>query len=383
MKPQWTILLLAAALWGWGCRAPNNAVADDPAPKVKGNTVTLPDRSPQIASLTLETAQLRKYAVSHLTGRMVWNENATVRIFSPVAGRVHAVPAKLGQIVAAGEALARILSPELGQAQADVRKANADFLLADRNLQRLHDLFEHGAAARKDVESAESTYAGAQSEKERALVRLQFLGGSNDVIDQMYSLRAPLGGIVVEKNINPGQEVRPDQMLANAPQLFAPLFVISDPSRLWALFDVTELDIAGLKPGQKVEIRTRAFPGHVFAGRVETIGDSLDSATRTMKARAAVVNPDRLLKAEMYVSVDVIGEAQAGVDIPAKAVFLRNGQHFVFVENAPGRYERRAVKKGDENDGIISILDGLQPGQRVVTDGCLLLESLWEAGEIP
>ncbi len=383
MKSKWTILFMAAALLGIGCRAPKKPAADDPSPKVEGNTVILPDHSPQIASLSRETAQPRKYAVAHLTGRMVWDENATVRVFSPVAGRVQTVPAKLGQIVAAGDGLAGILSPDLGQAQADVRKADADFRLADRNLQRLRDLFEHGAAARKDVESAEDAYSGAQSENERALARLQFLGGTNGAIDQMFTLRAPLGGVVVEKNINPGQEVRPDQMLANAPQLFAPLFVISDPSRLWVLFDVTELDMAGLKPGQTVDIRTRAFAGQVFAGRLETIGDSLDSTTRTMKARAAVANPNRLLKAEMYVSVDVIGETQAGVDIPAKAIFLRNGQNFVFLEKAPGRYERRAVKKGDENDEIVSILEGLLPGQRVITDGCLLLESLWEAGETP
>ena len=382
MKLRWIVLLWVAGFEAAGCHSPKKAVADDPAPQVSGINLILPVHSPQIASLAVETVQPQKYAVAHLTGRLIWDETSTVRVFSPVAGRVQAVPAKWGQPVAAGDMLAEIISPDLGQAQADVRKADADYILAERNLQRLRDLFEHGAAARKDVESAEDSFAGAQSEKERAASRLQFLGGAKGAIDQMYGLRTPLSGVIVEKNINPGQEVRPDQMLANAPQLFAPLFVISEPSRLWALFDVTELDMGELKAGQSLEIRTRAYPDKVFAGRVESVGDSLDSATRTMKVRAVVANPERLLKAEMYVSVDVIGEAQTGVNISAKAIFLRNNQYFVFIENAPGRYERRLVKKGNENDGTVSVREGLRPGQRVVSDGCLLLESLWEAGEV-
>lgn len=381
MKLQGMLFFLAMAVLCTGCRTQEKSAAEDLTAKVDGNSISLPPQSPQIASLAVETVQPRKYAITHLTGRLAWDENVTVRVFSPAGGRVQTVVGKLGQALAAGEVLATILSPDVGQARADVRRANANFVLAERTLDRLRDLLEHGAVARKDVESAEDAYSCALSEKKRTLARLQFYGGTDDAIDQTYALRAPLRGVIVERNINPGQEVRPDQMLANAPQLFAPLFVISDPTRLWALFDVTDLDIGALKPGQKVEIRARAFPDKVFSGLLDGIGDSLDATTRTVKARAAVANPEKLLKAEMYVSVDVIGEARAGVDIPAKAIFLRKDQYFVFVESAPGRYERRAVKKGDENDGTIGILDGLQSGQRVVTEGCLLLESLWEAGE--
>jgi len=380
MKLHGILFFFAIAVLGIGCQQQKKAVAEDLTPKIDGNSLTLSPHSPQIASLSVETVRPRTYAITHLTGRLAWDENVTVRVFSPAGGRVQTVVGKLGQVLTAGQVLAKILSPDVGQARADVRKANADFVLAEQTLRRLHDLLEHGAAARKDVESAEDAYACALSEKERALSRLRFYGGTDDAIDQIYALKAPLSGVIVERNINPGQEVRPDQMLANAPQLFAPLFVISDPTRLWALFDVTDLDIGALRPGQKVEIRARAFPDKVFAGLLDGIGDSLDATTRTVKARAAVTNPEKLLKAEMYVSVDVMREGQAGVDIPAKAIFLRRNQYFVFVENAPGRYERRAVKKGDEDGGIIGILDGLKSGQRVVTEGSLLLESLWEAG---
>ena len=223
------------------------------------------------------------------------------------------------------------------------------------------------------------------SEKERATARLSLYGGTDGVIDQMYPLKTPLAGVVVEKNINPGQEVRPDQMLANAPQLFAPLFVISDPSKLWLQLDATELDIAALHAGQSLKIRTRAFPDQVFEGRLESIGTSLDPSTRTVRIRAEVENPGKLLKAEMYVSVDAIQNepqmAQAGVDVSAKAVFLKDNQHYVFVENVPGQYERTIVKLGSENDGKVLIIDGIKPGQKVVVQGCLLLQSLLDSSE--
>jgi cobalt-zinc-cadmium efflux system membrane fusion protein len=297
-----------------------------------------------------------------------------------VNGRVVAALASIGQPVKPGDILAKIDSPDYGQARADARKAVADLVLAERNLTRLRTLCEHGAAPKKDLEAAEDAQASALSEKERAIARLALYGGNEVAVDPMFSLKAPLGGLVVEKNLNPGQEVRPDQMLANAPQLFAPLFVISDPTRLWLLLDVTEKDIPTIRPGQAVNIYTTAYTNRAFAGTLEVMGDSLDPVKRTINVRGSVPNPDRLLKAEMYVTVDVLSDTPLGVTIPSKAVFHKDNKPYVFIEAAPGRYERRQVKTGPEDDGKTSILEGLQNGQRVVTEGNLLLQALLESG---
>jgi cobalt-zinc-cadmium efflux system membrane fusion protein len=367
-----------------GCKN-DQKTASAPAPMVDKEKITIPADAPQKESISAEPVDYRKTTVTHLTGRLVWNDETTVRIFSPVAGRVSEIEVALGQTVSAGTSLAKINSPDFGQALSDARTSAANMRAAEKAFTRAKELFEHGAAAQKDVESAEATYVSAVSERDRAQARLALYGGSDKGTNDLYLLQTPLAGVVVDKTINPGQEVRPDQMLANAPQLFAPLFVVSDPTKLWLQLDVTELDLSSLKPGQKLKIHSRAFPDKIFDGRLGSVGSSLDPNTRTVKVRADVDNPDNLLKAEMYVTVDVTNEvpadSQAGVDVSSKAVFLKDNQHYVFVEDAPGEYERKLVKLGAENDGKVLVTEGIRAGQRVVTQGCLLLQALLDSAE--
>jgi cobalt-zinc-cadmium efflux system membrane fusion protein len=366
-------LLLIALLPGCS-QAPKTAESESVGgPKVEGDHVTFSTNAPHLAHLAVEAARERKAVASGLSGRLAWDDDITARVFPAVSGRIIEIEGKPGQKVETGESLARIKSPDFGQAQADARKATSDLKAAERTLNRTRELLKHGAAAEKDLESAEAEYTRAVSEKERAIATLSLYGGSADsgIVDGLFALKAPIRGVVVEKSVNPGQEVRSDQVGDK------PLFVISDPSRLWLFLDVTEADVAYLTPGQEVLVRARALPDKVFHGRVEVIGEGLDAATRTIKARCVVDNTDKDLRAEMYVSAE-INSATTGVDIPTRAVFLKDNQPHVFVETAPGQFQRRPVKLGAESEGRSVILAGLAAGQRVVTQGCLLLEAMLE-----
>lgn len=375
------LLVLVFSLTWTGCNAPGKIESVENQPQVGTNTIRFEKAAPQLASLKVEPAMVSPAVTIRVTGRLAWDDEVTVRVFSPVGGRVAESPILPGQPVHLGESLAKISSSDYGQAQSDVRKANADLILAERALNRNRDLLEHGAAARKDVDLAEDAYHNAKAEQERALSRLALYGGTSDSVDQLFRLNAPLTGIVVEKNINPGQEVRPDQMLANAPGLFAPLFVISDPTRLWLFLDVVENDIAGLRSGLRVRFQSRAYPGKTFEGVIDWIGDGLDPATRSVRARARVENPDRLLKAEMYVDAELTlspNSALAGVDLPTKAVFydFRDRRSYVFLETGEGQFMRQPVKIAQEKGSTVVISEGVRPGDRVVTSGCLLLDSV-------
>lgn len=378
--PTAALLLACVTLVCGGCRDSAGPAAA-PAIRVDGDAVVVDAAAPQMQALEIEPVQRRTAAVHAFTGRMAWDENVTVRIYSPVAGRVASVIGEAGQTVTAGEALALIKSPDFGQVQADVRKAAADLALAKRTVERQRDLYAHGAAAKQELESAEADYQRAVSENERSLSALAAYGGRTGRVDDEFALASPLAGVVVERNLTPGQQIRPDQMLASDPSQLQPLFVVTDPTKLWVLLDVAEADLAALQPGQQLAVHARAYPNRSFPGHLQLIGAALDPATRTVKARGMVDNATGLLKAEMYVSVDVT-DAEAslpGVEIPTAAHFVDGDHNYVFVETEPGHFRRTPVQLGPESDHRLAVLNGLSPGQRVVTRGGLLLQQILDS----
>jgi cobalt-zinc-cadmium efflux system membrane fusion protein len=370
-------LFALLALAFTGCQKHEQA-QQIPEPVVTSDAVTMAPNAPQIAALTIETVGAQQQAFVPLTGRLVWDEDATVRVFTPFAGIVRQLLVNVNDPVTKGMPLAVIQSADYAQVQSDARKAESDFLRAERNLNRLRDLSEKGAAARKDLESAEADFASAQAERERTRERLAiYISKATPAQEsQGFVLPSPLDGVLVERTVTLGQEVRPDQMLANLPQFTAPLFLITDPKRLWIWLDVTEMHLPLVHKGQELLIRSKAFPEKVFKAQLDMIGESLDPITRTVRARGSMANPDGLLKAELYVTVELPDAVQNGLQIPSRAVFLRDDQYYVFLEMAPGKFNRQGVRLGPERDGKVAILDGLKEGQRLVTEGCLLLQSL-------
>jgi cobalt-zinc-cadmium efflux system membrane fusion protein len=351
-----------------------------PPARVEGQTVEIAPSSPQLAHLAVEDVVPRGAGVFHLTGRLAWDDDVSVRVYAPVAGRVLRVTRAPGEGVKVGDPLAVIDSPDFAEAQSDAKKAAGDLALATRTLDRVRDLYQHGAAARKDLDAAEDDHVRAVSEDARARAKLALYGARGGSVDAVFSLRSPIVGTLVERNVAPGQEVRPDQMLASETSVLQPLFVVTDPSQLWVWVDVPEVSLADLRSGQKIELHSSAYPGRSFEGQIDFIAAALDPATRTARVRGTVPNADGLLKAEMYVSVDVAaGDEPVGVEVPAKAVFLDGDSRYVFVEAAPGRFQRQRVAVGAERSGHVAVTGGLAAGQRVVTDGSLLLQQILDS----
>ncbi|MDD2545450.1 MAG: efflux RND transporter periplasmic adaptor subunit, partial [Burkholderiaceae bacterium] len=303
-----------------------------------------------------------------LPARLVWNEERTQRIYPPFAGRVTGIAADVGQSVQAGAVLARLASPDFGQAQADTARAQADAALAAKALARQRELFAAGILARKELEQAEAEAARAQAEVARAVARTSLYGGGSQV-NQQLALTATLQGVVVERNLNPGQELRPDQSGPGVPALF----VVTDPGSLWVQIDARELDVRALRPGASFELLVPAYPGEVFRGKVLAVSDFIDPNTRTIKVRGLLANPDRRLKAEMLATARIRQTFGAGVVVPATAVTLQGVRHRVFVQTQPGIFEPREVELAHEGPKEVVVSQGLAVGEQVVADNSLLL----------
>ncbi len=366
------LLLLAlggSALLGGCSEASAPATAPEAAaPTVQGEQLRFPAGHPQLALLSVAEAQTAQDITVDLPARLVWNEERTQRIYPAFAGRVLAIRADLGQSVKAGAPLALLASPDFGQAQADTAKAHADQHLAQQSLRRQRELFEAGIVARKDLEQSEAEAARAQAEVARAAARTSLYGGGAGV-NQQLSLSAGMAGVVVERNLNPGQEVRPDQSGPGTPALF----VVTDPSTLWVQIDARESDLASLRTGDSFALAVPAYPGETFTGRVMAASDAIDPHTRTIKIRGVVANADRRLKAEMLATAHVKESRRGGAVVPAQAVTLRGTTHTVFVQREPGVFEPRTITLAHEGPREVVVATGLAAGEKVVTQNVLLL----------
>jgi cobalt-zinc-cadmium efflux system membrane fusion protein len=363
--------MLLVAVIATGCdkadKKPETANA-----RLEGSRVLFPPGAPQLQTIRSEGVHAAQPGTLRISGRLVWDEGKTVRVFPPFSGRVVRILANPGDAVQAGQALAMLASPEFGQAQADARRATSDFALAEKNLARLRDLHTHGVAPRKDLQASEADYARAEAELQRAQKKIGLYGGNESAVDQSFTLKSPIAGTVVERNINPGQELRSDLVLANAPAMF----VITDPSSLWVQLDANERDLPYLKRGQSLRLRSSGFAEETFAATVDVIADFIDPVTRVIKVRGSVDNRGRMLKGEMYVTAEIDIGTRPGVLVPAKAVFLVGDKYFAFTEEVPGTFNRVEVKTSGEVNGSIGVLAGLAPGQKVVVEGSLLLQRL-------
>jgi len=368
-----TLFLLGFTLVfaGAGC-SPRHA-ADTPAgPRLDGDRIVYAANAQELLSLSLQPVEPAAGSAVRTTGRLAWDEERTARVFPPVGGRVSRLLAAVEQRVGRGAPLAELLSADFGQAQADAGRAATDLAAAERTLERAQLLFDNGAAPRKDLEAAQADRDRARVESERTKTHLALLGGRLGEVDPRYVLRSPIAGVVVDRALNPGLEVRPDGS--------TPLFTLSDPGHLWVYLDVNEKDVGHVRPGMVFELQSAAYPGRTFSGKVDVVGDTLDPATRTVKVRGSVANPDRLLKAEMYVDVELHDPtARPSLAVPSAAVVSSGERRFVFVEEGTGRFRRQPVTPGPERAGKTEILSGLSSGQRVVVEGGLLLQSVLDS----
>ena len=314
-------------------------------------------------------AELRPIAdVLQVPARIAPDPARVIRIFAPVGGRLISVEVRPGDRVRKGQLLASLESSEISGARADYQKARADAEVKEKTLKRASMLFEHQVLAEKDYQQARADAEMAEAELHRTHDRLRVLGIAPEGTSNRLSLVAPRAGVVLDIGGAPGE-------LSKSLEASQPLCTLADLSSVWALGDLLEKDVAGLRPGLPTEVTVNAYPGEKWTGRVAAISDVLDPVTHSVKLRVVLANPAGRLKPEMFALIRLPRTTTPGIIIPAAAVVRDGTQSFVFVQKAAGHYEHRPVTLGRTTDGEVEVTAGVKAGEVVVAEGALFLRA--------
>ena len=367
----------------FGCEGPppNATGANPPSPNPGKGLVYLTAEEIETAGLIVQPVARGEYRTTRdFPGTVEPNEHALAEITTLVRGRVIDVYADLGREVKSGTLLALLYSSELGMAQSAYLKATAKLNVADRAFRRAELLLREKVIGLAESQRREGEMLSLRAERQEARDRLLLLGLTDEDLrnlDRKHTIRshvpvlAPFDGRVIARNLTKGEVVETTEKL----------FVVADLSNVWVTAVIPEKDIPYIRPdltgpGQTVEVHVAAYPGQVFHGRITYVGDVLDPATRTMRLRLELPNPERKLKPAMYASVRVYSEPEPNVLlIPEAAVQRDRDRQFVFVQREPTLFEARDVKLGPSNGQDIKVLDGLLEGESIVTNGSFVLKS--------
>lgn len=298
-----------------------------------------------------------------LVGKVVADENKVIKVFPLVGGVVEEVEAELGDFVRKGQTLATIRSGEVADFERQLIQAQSDLLLAQKNLRVTEDLYESKLTSQREVVATQKEVEKAQAELKRVqeVFRIYGLGNSS-----LYTVRAPIDGFVIEKNVNRDMQLRSD----NADNLFT----IGQISNVWVLAHVNESDIGRVRPGMQATVQTLSYPDRLFQGKVDKILSVLDPSTKAMTVRIPLKNPDLSLKPEMHATVKLRFEAgQNRTTVPSGAIIFDQSRHFVLVYKSRSQIETREVVVHKTLGDLTYLVSGVAPGEKVISRNQVLV----------
>jgi membrane fusion protein, heavy metal efflux system len=358
--------------------------AESPQPATAGGEkLTLTPEQLRTAQLKIETVgeQSASAAAGQMaTGVVEANTYKETPVVSLVGGIVRSVNAELGQNVKKAQRVAVVFSNELSDAQSRYLAAVATLDEHHKHHMRTMKLVEIGAASRQDLEMATSQYREAESNLANLRQKLLLLGMTAQRIDLLSStsqissevtVPSPSSGTVTSRTVNPGEVIEANKELMR----------VTDLSTVWVVGQVYEKDLATVRVGSGANVTSDAYPGRVFRGRVSYVDPKIDPATRTAQVRIELANPRQMFKIGMYVNVAFAAPGLAEKTtpvVPKSAVQSIGNQQVVFMTtDSPTEFVMRPVRLGPESNGFYPVLEGLNAGDRVVTDGSFLLRAEW------
>jgi cobalt-zinc-cadmium efflux system membrane fusion protein len=333
---------------------------------------------------TQAVARTRVSAVLSTTGEVALNENAAVHITPRITGIIEAVTTDVGARVKAGDTLLSVSSVELGRVLAEYERNRTLSELSEKILARETRLQEQKVGSEQDTIDAQMTFEQHRADLRTSEQTLHVFGlteedltrardGSHGVGAGRLPVRAPIAGTIIEKHAVAGELAEPGK----------DLMLLADLTTVWVWANVHSRDLARLLAAESsgrvgVEITVSAFPDRPFKGVLDYVGATMDEQTRTVKVRATVANPDRVLRPGMFCEAAIAlgnGVAEEVLGAPRAAVLSDEGKAFVFKHWKDDFYVRQDVRIGREFFGTVEILKGLEAGDTVAAEGAFLLKS--------
>jgi cobalt-zinc-cadmium efflux system membrane fusion protein len=353
-----------------------------PSDQVTLSTQAQAEQKIEVAPVELGTAVVSQRAKGHIA----LPDNATWRVGVLAEGRVEKVYFNLGDSVRKGEVLARMHSHDVHEARAAYANAVAERTrlqaaeaLAQKNYDRSRRLYALKAESVSQVEIAKQELVNAQSSTREAdnIVRREVthleetLGLQADIADNsedadLIPIKAPAGGRILQKNITPGSTISTS----------TDAFVIGDLTRVWMLASVDAATLSKLHIGQTATVTLPDVSDATYTGKITNLGQEFDPVTRLMPVRIELRNPENRLRPEMLASAEfATGTGIPVVMVPQESIQQVNGQDVVFVRVAADRFRVQTVQTGEIIRGEVRILQGLKPGEQVITHGSFIAKS--------
>jgi RND family efflux transporter MFP subunit len=362
-----TLLLVALAA------ACHRAPADGPspaagAPGAAGATpppaASSDPRSPAWSALTfVRAAAAPPHWTDDLPGRIAFDETRTSRLGTSLGGRVTQVWVERGQHVEVGARLFEVASADLASLRADLDKALLEAETARTNLGRVQALVDGKSLPAKELARARLDQAEADLAVKTARDKLRSLkvnAGGN----ASFVVTAPRAGVVVEKNLVPGQQVAPES---------GALVAIADVTDVWVFADLLEDAVGGIAPGVQAEISLDGDPAR-RPGVVEQVSAIVDPDRHTVPVRVKLANPSGGLRPGAFAQVRFFDAHPVPVSVPASAVLSDGARHYVYVRR-DGHLARQDVSAAPASAGVVAIRAGLAVGDEVVAQGAALLDN--------
>ncbi len=338
----------------------------------------------QTKTLKIEPVGTRVFPVqAEAIGSIDFNEDMQTQVFTNYQGRIVSLFAKVGDDVRKDQPLFTIDSPDLVQAESTLISAAGVLRLTTRALDRAKDLYGVKGLAQKDYDQAVSDQQGAEGNYKAAVDALRIFGktpadaekiAATRKVDSTLVVASPIAGRVTARSAAPGLFVQP----GNAP---AP-FTVADISTMWMLGNVAEADSAAVAIGQEVKVPVMAHPGHVYEGKITTVGATVDPVLHTLLVRSEVQDPAHELRPGMFANfVITTGRPVTSIAVPVNAVVREgDGTMTVWVTKDRRSFTQREVHIGLQHDGFDQVLGGLKQGDQVVTQDAVFLDNMLTPG---